>query len=93
MPLAPSILLADWLALVDADWLADVLADWLALVDADAADACCWLALSMPTAPAMCLLTLVDADWLADVLAGGSHLSTLTQMRLLRALALSMLTG
>ena len=29
-------MLADWLALVDADWLADVLADWLALVDAEA---------------------------------------------------------
>ena len=31
-------MLADWLALVEADWLADVLADWLALVEAD------WLA-------------------------------------------------
>ena len=28
-------MLADWLALVDADSDADVLADWLALVDAD----------------------------------------------------------
>ena len=32
---ADADVLADWLALVDADWLADVLADWLALVDAD----------------------------------------------------------
>ncbi len=30
-----ALVLADWLALVDADYDALVLADWLALVDAD----------------------------------------------------------
>ena len=48
-------MLADWLALVDADWLADVLADWLALVDAD------WLADVLAD-----WLALVDAEAEAD---------------------------
>ena len=69
-------MLADWLALVDADSEADVLADADALVEADSdADVLAdWLALVDADSEALVLAdsdALVDADSEADVLANG----------------------